>query len=76
MRPEYCVDTTVRVAFEHGFHLVMPEMTNSTFDRDGLPAEAVHRHHNRGIFAGRFADVCPMADSVEMIRREGRRLRR
>lgn len=73
MHTEFCVDTTVRVAFELGFRLVVPDKTNSTYDRDGLSAADIHRHHNRGIWAGRFAEVCSVEEAVAMLGAAGAR---
>ena len=64
MQTEYCVDTTCRVAFEHGFRIVMPEMTNTTLDSGDLTGREIQRHWNRRIFAGRFASVPPMEEAL------------
>lgn len=55
IQTEYCVDTTCRVAFEHGFTVVVPEMANTTFDNGDVPAGQIHEMVNRRIWAGRFA---------------------
>jgi nicotinamidase-related amidase len=73
IQTEYCVDTTCRVAFENGFSVIMPEMTNTTFDNGGLTAAQIHEHHNRRIFDGRFAAVRSMADTLRAVEDEGRR---
>ncbi len=67
MQTEYCIDTTCRVAFEHGFRVVMPEMTNSTYDNGEFTAKQIHDYHNRRIFDGRFAAVPTMRDTLEAI---------
>lgn len=60
IQTEYCVDTTCRVAFEHGFAVTMPEMTNTTFDNGDVSARQIHELYNRRIFAHRFAVVPTM----------------
>ncbi len=60
IQTEYCVDTTVRVAFELGYSVVVPEMTNTTFDNGPVPAGEIHEMVNRRIFADRFAAVVSM----------------
>lgn len=64
LHTEYCVDTTVRVAFELGYDVVVPEGANGVTGRGAIPAEALHRHYNREIWAGRFAEVCSVAEAV------------
>ncbi|MGD2068226.1 MAG: cysteine hydrolase family protein [Gemmatimonadota bacterium] len=67
LQTEYCVDTTCRVAFEHGYRVVMPEMTNSTYDNGELTAEEVHELFNRRIFEGRFAAVPSLESALREI---------
>lgn len=67
IQTEYCVDTTCRVAFELGYRVVMPEMTNTTYDSGLLTAALIHAHHNREIFVGRFASVPPMEEAVALL---------
>lgn len=67
LQTEYCVDTTCRVAFEHGFSVIVPEWTNSTFDDGELTARQIHEHHNRRIFADRFASLVSMDDAIRIV---------
>lgn len=65
----YCVDTTVRAAFEYGFHVIVPEMTNSAFGYGELTGEQIYRYHNYGLFCDRFAELLPMDEAAARIRR-------
>ena len=56
MQTEYCVDTSVKVAFEYGYQLVIPEGAVTTFDGDDIPAETLNEFYEN-IWEGRFADV-------------------
>jgi nicotinamidase-related amidase len=56
MQTDYCIDTTVRVAFELGFKVVVPEGLHSTADSGALKAEQIIAHH-QGIWKVRFAEV-------------------
>ena len=56
MQTEYCVDTSIKVAFEHGYKLVVPEGTVTTFDGDDIPAETINEFYEN-IWDERFADV-------------------
>lgn len=67
IQTEYCVDTTCRVAFEYGFTVVMPEMTNTTYDNGEITASQIYDYHNRRIFDGRFATVLSMAEALAAI---------
>ena len=56
MQTEYCVDTSVKVAFEYGYKLVIPEGAVTTFDGDDIPAETLNEFYEN-IWEERFADV-------------------
>ena len=56
MQTEYCVDTSVKVGFEYGYKLVIPEGAVTTFDGDDIPAETLNEFYEN-IWEGRFADV-------------------
>lgn len=69
IQTEYCVDTTCRVAFEKGFRVVMPELTNTTFNNGDIPARQIYQLYNERIFAGRFARVLPVDEAIAMVAR-------
>ena len=56
MQTEYCVDTSVKVGFEYGYKLVVPEGAVTTFDGEDIPAETLNEFYEN-IWAERFADV-------------------
>ncbi len=64
IQTEYCVDTTVRVAFEFGYRVLVPEFTNTTLDNGEVSAATVHHLVNGRIFSGRFAET-PSVASVQ-----------
>lgn len=72
MQTEYCIDTTCRVAFELGYQIIIPDMTNTTFDNGELSAAQVYQYHNQRLFKNRFATVVPLEDALEMIEKIGR----
>ncbi len=39
LQTDYCIDATVKCGFEHGFRMVVPEETNSTFDNQSMSAK-------------------------------------
>ena len=56
MQTEYCVDTSVKVGFEYGYQLIIPEGAVTTFDGEDIPAETLNEFYEN-IWEGRFADV-------------------
>jgi nicotinamidase-related amidase len=57
MQTEYCIDTTCKVAFEHGFNLIIPEGTNTTFDNDYMTGKEIYEYYNFKIWNNRFAKL-------------------
>lgn len=55
LQTEYCVDTTARSAFAHGYRTVLVSDAHSTYDTGLLKASQIVAHHN-GILRS-FADL-------------------
>ena len=63
MQTEYCFDTSCKVAFEYGYKVIIPEMTNTTFDNEFMTGEKIYNYYNFKIFKDRFAKI----DTVDNI---------
>ena len=62
MQSEFCVDTTVRSAFERGYGVTLVSDGHTTFNTPTLDAKGVIAHHNHVLGSG-FAKVKP-ADAI------------
>jgi nicotinamidase-related amidase len=60
MQTEYCVDTTTRAAFAHGYKVVLASDAHSTFDSAQLKAPDIVAHHNAVLRD--FATVVPVTE--------------
>lgn len=67
MQTEYCIDTSCKVAFEYGYHLIMPEGTTSTYDTPFASAEALNDYYVNTIWKDRFAKVLPINEVEKKI---------
>lgn len=56
MSTNYCVDTTIKVAFEKGYQLSVIEAGTATFDAPNISAEQLIEHYET-IWANCFAEV-------------------
>lgn len=56
LQTDYCVDTAVRAAVEHGFAVTVPRGAHTTFHTPALNAGAIVDHHET-IWTNQFADV-------------------
>ena len=66
LQTNYCIDATVKSAFERGYQVIIPEGTNSTFDNDYMTGETAVRYYNEDVWDG-LADVVPFEEALEMI---------
>ncbi len=62
LQTEYCIDTTCKSAFEHGFKLIIPYETNTTFDNEFLSGEKLYEYYNYKIWNKRFARLAAVED--------------
>lgn len=70
LQTDYCIDAAVKCGFEHGFHMIVPQGANSTFDNEYLTAAQTVQYYNEFLWNGRYAE-CISTD--EAIRRIGGR---
>ncbi len=50
LQTNYCIDTTVKSAFERGFEVIIPEETNSTFDNNYMTGETTYLYYNEDVW--------------------------
>ena len=66
LQTNYCIDATVKSAFERGFEVIIPEGTNSTFDNDYMTGETTVRYYNEDVWDS-VADVVTFEEAMAMI---------
>jgi len=57
MATEFCIDTTCKVAFEHGYDMIIPKGATTTFGNEIISAELMIEHYEEKVWNGRFAKV-------------------
>lgn len=66
LQTEYCIDATLKSAFDNGYSVIIPEQTNTTFDNEYLSGEKLYKFYNYKIWNNRFAKVLSV-DEVSKI---------
>lgn len=69
LQTEYCIDATVKCGFEHGFHIIIPKETNSTFDNEYMSAKETYKYYNDFMWNKRYARCTSVQETIEMMRR-------
>ncbi len=51
----FCIDATVKSAFDRGYKVIIPKGCNSTSDNDYMDAESTYKYYNEMMWPDRFA---------------------
>ena len=66
LQTNYCIDATVKSAFERGFDVIIPEGTNTTFDNDYMTGETTVRYYNEDIWE-MLVDAVTIEEAIDML---------
>ena len=67
LQTNFCIDATVRSAFERGYRVFVPNNANSTFDNDYMDRETTYRYYNEMMWQGRYAECISIEDTLKLI---------
>ena len=69
LQTNFCIDATVKSAFERGYKVIVPKETNSTFDNDYMDARTTYRYYNEMMWPKRFAECVSMEDAIKLLQK-------
>ncbi|WP_081667982.1 isochorismatase family protein [Butyrivibrio sp. WCD2001] len=67
LQTNFCIDASVKSAFERGYRVIIPEGTNSTFDNDYMNSETTYKYYNEMMWPERFASCIPVDEAIKLI---------
>lgn len=67
LQSDYCIDTTIKCGFEHGFHMIVPAYTNSSVDNEFMSGEKTYEYYNRFIWNKRYASCIFFEETLALI---------
>ena len=67
LQTNFCIDATVKSAFDRGYKIIVPAGANSTFDNEYMDAETTYRYYNEMMWPKRFAECVPIEDAVKRL---------
>ncbi len=70
LQTNFCVDATVKSAFERGYDVIVPEGAHSTFDNPYMTGETTCAYYFNEVWPGLFAECVSMDEAVALL--EGR----
>lgn len=69
LQTEYCIDATLKSAFDNDYKVIIPRWTNTTFDNEYLSGEKLYEFYNYNIWDGRFAELVSVDEMIEEFRK-------
>ena len=67
LQTDYCIDATIKAGFEHGFKMIVPANTNSTFDNKYMSAEQIYCYYNDFMWNKRYAECISFEKALELM---------
>jgi len=69
MQTEYCIDSSVKAAFEHGFSVVIPSGATTTYSNPFLTGERMILYYEKMIWHVPLAKVVSMEEALRTLQR-------
>ncbi|MBE5959692.1 MAG: cysteine hydrolase [Lachnospiraceae bacterium] len=69
LQTNFCIDATVKSAFERGYKVIVPEGTNSTFDNEYMDKKMTYDYYNKMMWPKRFADCVSMEEAISILQK-------
>ena len=68
MQTEYCIDTSVKVAFELGYSVVIPASATTTYSNPFLSGDQLIHYYERMIWHETLAQVVDLEDALSLLK--------
>lgn len=67
LQTDFCMDATIKSGFEHGFVMIVPEYTNSTFDNPYVMKKITYQYYNEFMWPHRYAKCVSMEEAIDIM---------
>ena len=68
LQTNFCIDATVKSAFERGYDVIIPEGSNSTFDNPYMNGETTCAYYFNEVWPDLFADCVTMDEALALLK--------
>lgn len=67
LQTNFCIDATIKSAFERGYKVIIPTGTNSTFDNDYMTSKVTYEYYNDMMWPNRFAACVSVEEAIILL---------
>ena len=68
LQTDYCIDASVKCAFEHGFEVIIPANANSTVDNSYMTGEKTYQYYNEMMWNNRYGKCILLEDAISLMK--------
>ena len=68
LQTNFCIDASIKSAFDRGYKVIVPRGANSTFDNEYMNGGTTYKYYNEFIWKDRFADCIAMDEAVALLK--------
>ena len=69
LQTNFCIDASVKSAFERGYNVIVPGEANTTFDNDYMDGQTTYKYYNDMMWPERFAKCISVDAVIKMMER-------
>lgn len=70
LQTNFCIDASIKSAFERGYEVIVPLGANSTFDNAYMDKEATYQYYNEMMWPNRFARCITVDETIGLMKQE------
>jgi len=68
LQTNFCIDATIKSAFDNGYKVIVPKGANSTFNNEYMSSVTTYKYYNEWIWPGRFADCIDVDVVIKLMK--------
>lgn len=67
LQTNFCIDASIKSAFDRGYKVIVPQGANSTFDNEYMDKETTYKYYNEMLWPDRFACSLTVEETVNLM---------
>ena len=69
LQTNYCIDATIKSAFERGYEIIIPKGTNSTYDNKFMSGKTTYNYYHEDVWEG-LVNIITMKKAIDLLKRK------